>query len=173
MFKGSIGDEVLGELIETGSAATQQLKQISPKAVAKTAAEQITGKPAAQANSLPPGLEDLKDKKLPPDKLKQLQQQDAHKSQADLDATRLNLKQLKTHRYQEIQQEVGRAEQDREQQELVKERQEIAAAQEKTQKAQAEAGPVRPPGHKSSKELNRFEKAMTGSKEQKATKLMG
>ncbi len=172
MFKGSFGDEVLGELIETGSAAAQQIKQI-PKAVVKTATEQITGKPASQQGNLPPGLEDLKDKKIPPDKLKQLQQQDAQKSKADLDATRINLNQLKINRYQQIQQEVAKAEQERDQKELDKERQQAIEAQEKAQKAKAEAGPVRPPGHKTGKGLNIFEKAMTGSKEQKATKLMG
>lgn len=176
---GSFGEDLVGELIETGQAAGQQLKSISPKAVAKTALEQISGQAPSSSGSgnLSPGLEDLKNKKVPPPQLQKMQQQDAQKSQQQLDNTRIELNQLKiqkTHRYQQIQEDIKQVVHEKEQKETEKQQQEMIAANEKAKKAQAEAAnaAVKPPGHKSSGP-GIFITAQQGSKEDKTTKIMG
>jgi len=141
---GSFRDEVLGEILETGKAAGQQLKQISPAKIISSALEQVTGISPSSQNDAPPGLEDLKGKKFTPQQMQQMRQNDSRRRDQEIDKTRISLKRLIIQRYQQMQQALsGRRKEEEEA--LVKQREEMEEVREKEAKQQEQAQPVHLP----------------------------
>ncbi len=132
-----LAEDVLGEALETGQATTQQVKQFTPTQVVTNTLEQVTGSVSlANKNDLPPGLEDLKDKKVPPEKLKKMQEGDGQKTNQDLTNTRLGLERAKRERiqrYQQMQQKILNVSKTKEQEKMKKEQEGIQEAQRKQQ----------------------------------------
>lgn len=136
MLKGLIED-AFGEVLETGQTSQQQLKQITPTQIIKSALDQVGGTTSLPEKSeLPPGLEDLKDKKVPPEQLQRMKQGDGQKTNQDLTKTRLDLERAKREkilRYREIQQKVLNVSKTKEQEEMRKEQEDMQEAQRKQQ----------------------------------------
>lgn len=142
---GSFCDEVLGEILETGKAAGQQLKQISPAKIINSAVEQVTGISPSSQNDAPPGLEDLKGKKFTPQQMQQMRQNDSRKRDQEIDKTRINLKRLIIQRYQQMQQALSGGRKEKEQEELKKEQEAMEETRKKEMKKQEMTQPVQLP----------------------------
>lgn len=164
-----LAEDVLGEALETGQSTTQQVKQFTPTQVATNTLEQVTGSVGSpQKNDLAPGLEDLKDKKIPPEKLKKMQEGDGQKTNQDLTNTRLGLeraKREKIQRYQQMQQKVLNVSKTKEQEEMKKEQTEYEEAQRKQQEEAAKNQALEMP-HKGESGPNLF--AIGGKKKKKS-----
>lgn len=169
MVKRIAGD-VFGELLETGKTAVKQTKQISPRKIADTAVEQISG--VNKIDTPPPGLEDLKGKKVSPAQLQRMRQNDAIKKSKGLGSTRLALKRLIIQRYQQIQQQILRKSEEKEQAGLEEEREELEELREKEEKEKKKPEVIKlPKGPKKKHRLGIFVRQKRGSKEIKLGKM--
>ncbi len=165
----NLGGEVIGELLETGKAVVKQAQQISPGKIVKTAAEQVTK--ASGGSDVPPGLEDLKGKKVTSTQLQQMKQNDAGKQKQEINSTRIALNRLIMQRYRQMQQDVLKEGKEREQEEMQKKQEEVQELQQKKIEEEQNAGSVALPKGKGGKGIGIFAKQKKGSRETKLGKM--